>query len=603
MARGDKHSYKGDVRDSGKAPIEAKTETRASSKHPDYNEDASIGDVARLKAERENPPPLKTSQPEKDLAALAEASAVEEQHAQALKEKGVHGVLDGVSGESNGGGLLASRIASGKMAEIMSYMPADADAERARRSIEAAIQAAHQAVSEYKQGRPELKQMATTAELVKTIDNGDGTFDVAYGHVGDSRIYVLDGETKKLRVETLDDGVAKEAMDTGQITREQYDQIMNAPDKKSLPPDLQFLYQYRNVVSNVIGMPGKEKIPVATGILKLKKGDRMLMSSDGIHDNLTADQIEEIMLQGGGIKELADAAGKIADSGQGRAKPDDITGSVIEFGGAEKSKDAPTMSPEEAKQAQIRQFEQDVDQASKEIQRLEALKGAAGLKVPGKGGRSDVMLNMDGRAIQELLKMGGEKAVDKKIRDWKIFSLSREYQIAQQDVADRQKELGLSASQAKEQLALQQQVIDWQRQIYDAARSASPEGRGMMTGTSLKALDAVSERMKAGESPQEIMRKAKETTEQAKAKMDTLSVLDQEQGRLDEIADQWRQLEGEKRDEMAAAERSQMDAARQQLESAEPAARQEAQPQQPATDQGQQKPQPKKPWYKRLFGA
>lgn len=598
----EQHRYKGDARETGRPPIEAKTESRASSKHPDYNEDAAIGDPDRIAAELQNLPPLSTREkPQQDVEALQAALAKEAEFAPKLKERGVFGVLDGVSGGSNGGGLLASRIASGKVAEIMSYMPKDANAERARRSIEAAIQAAHQAVTEHKDGRPELKQMATTIDLVKTIDNGDGTFDVAYGHVGDSRIYVLDGETGQLRAETLDDGMAKFMLDQGKISRAEYDQVMSAPDKDSLPDHLQTAYQYRNMVTNAVGMPGQENIAVSTGILKLKKGDRMLLSSDGIHDNLTQDQIADIMRKGGGVKELADAAGAIASSGEGRAKPDDITGSVIEFGGEgrEKGREAQEQNADQNRAAQLGQWKSEVDQAKAEIARLEALKQVATLPTRGKTGRADVMIGMDSGAINELMKLGGEKGVDKMIRDWKIFSLSREYQLTSQSVAERQQEAGLTGNQAQEQLAVQRQIIEWQKQVFDAARSSTAAMRGMVMGTSIQALEAVSQRMKAGEKPQDIMRQARESMDAAKAKSESLETLAKKNARLQEIAGEWHNLEGQKREEIAQAERSQMDQARRNLEAAAPP--QEAQPQQPAQPQ-QQQPK-KKGFFSRFFGG
>lgn len=576
-------------------------ESRASSKHPEYNEDASIGDLDRIAAEQRNLPPLSTrEQPQADVEALQAALAKEAEFAPKLKERGVYGVLDGVSGGSNGGGLLASRIASGKVAEIMSYMPMDANAERARRSIEQAIQAAHQAVSEHKNGRRELKQMATTIDLVKTIDNGDGTFDVAYGHVGDSRIYVLDGETGKLRAETLDDGMAKYMLDQGKISREEYDQVMGAPNKESLPEHLQAAYEYRNMVTNAVGMPGQETIPVTTGILKLKKGDRMLISSDGIHDNLTPDQIADVLRNGGSIKELADAAGRIASSGEGRAKPDDISGSVIDFGGEgrERGRETQAQNAGESNAAQLGQWKSEVDQAKSEIARLEALKQAASVPARGKSGRADVMIGMDAGAINELMKLGGEKGVEKMIRDWKIFSLSREYRLTANAIAERQKEAGLTGNQAQEQLALQRQIIEWQKQVFDAARSSTATMRGMVMGTSIQAMESVGQRMKAGEKPQDIMRQAREAMDAAKARSEALETLAKESARLEEIASEWHNLEGQKREEIAQAERSQMEVARRNLEAAAP---QEAQPQQPA-QQPQQQPA-KKPWYKRLIGG
>ncbi len=556
--------FTGDKRETERAPISAAVESRPSSKHPDSNEDAALGDVARLRSEREKTPAIHTSDVAADLAVIERAGAAEAAAADDLKAKSIFGSLDGVSGRgSNGSGLVASRLASGKMAEILSHMPADAGGERARRSIEAALGAAHQAVMEHKAGRPDLKEMATTADIVKLVDQGDGTFEVAYGHVGDSRIYVLDGETGRISCLTVDDGFAGQALRDKKITREQYDQVMNAPDIDALPGELKMFYQYRNMVSDVIGQnSGQPRF--TTGVFKAKAGDRILLSTDGVHDNLTQDQLAEVLRAGGGVGEVIAAASQIAESGEGRAKRDDITATIIEVGGAAKERPASAAGErgEPVSPEQLGKWQQELDNAGVEMALLDDLRKTA-VKLERTPTDNVMYGNVPTADVLKIGRLGGVQGIDRRLRDWKVFSLSREYQLTKHEMEQKQQEMGLSPEQLRQEVAKQQKIIDWQRQIANAARALKG---GRLMGASTEALASVDERIEKGETQEQLIRTAEATAAQAKQRMDSLSAIVGAEGRLREIADQWRLVEEQRRADQARSEEEIRRSARAELD-------------------------------------
>jgi len=553
-------------REAGRAPIDVSIESKASSGHPDRNEDAALGDANRLAGEKETPPVLHTSDAAADLEAIRQAAEQEEKTADDLKSKGIYGTLDGVSGRgSNGSGLVASRLASGKIAEIMSHMPADANAERARRSIDAAMKAAHQKVAEYKKDRPDLQEMATTADVIKLIDNGDGTFDAAYGHCGDSRIYVMDGESGQIRCETVDDGYAGQVLRDGKINREQYDQVMNAPDMDSLPKELKVFYKYRNVVTDVIGMENEGKEPrITTGVIKVKKGDKILISSDGIHDNLTQQQIADILRAGGSMADVAAAAAKVADSGEGRAKPDDITGSLIEIGAAapEKKGGKPGSERGEPTAEQLGQWQKEVEGAGAEIARLEGLKKTAGSLEPGRRIQPGQVTAKDMEMIRQL---GGIEGIDQRLRDWKAYSLGREYQLAKHDMEEKRQEVGMSLEQIKAEVEKQKKIVDWQKQVANVARSKGP-GNPVLAGASMQALASVEERMRLSqESAADILKQAETTAAESRRKIAALEAVIGSEVQLSKIADEWRQVEEQRRADHLKAEEQRQQASRQEV--------------------------------------
>lgn len=328
--------------------IERASETSA--KHPDRNEDAALGDTARLESELVNPPKLETDDPQADAEVMKKYGEMERQAADKLEELNVAGAFDGVSGaKANGSGTLASRIAAGTMAETLAKLSPEADSEATKQALAEAFTNANKNVRDYAYGDPnreDLAGAATTGDIIRIVESKDGP-ELVWGHAGDSRIYVLDGETGKLRCLTTDDGVAK-------FYSRQPDTASSFPDRESLLrqqsalTEVETQYSYldklkiqqeaqdpeearrkidddnsrrricfqpnqRRVVANQIGVdPEQAKQtgiePFETGVEKIKAGDRILISSDGIHDNLSDEDIAEIMQRGGGAAELKQAA-------------------------------------------------------------------------------------------------------------------------------------------------------------------------------------------------------------------------------------------------------------------------------------------------------
>lgn len=92
-----------------------------------------------------------------------------------------------------------------------------------------------------------------------------------------------------------------------------------------------FLFAERSIVTQVLGTPS---ISPHTGMLKVASGDRILFATDGIHDNLTEQELITI-LANTKFDEVASAlvlrASEVAKSGAPRAKPDDMTAIVLEI--------------------------------------------------------------------------------------------------------------------------------------------------------------------------------------------------------------------------------------------------------------------------------
>jgi protein phosphatase len=135
--------------------------------------------------------------------------------------------------------------------------------------------------------------LATTAALVAFCKHRNSNdYTMAYAHVGDSRIYLLRGEEKLQRL-TNDDGLLTKLVEN-QIVNEEHahriDQAMRA-DQLS---DAEYNYfRYRGGITQAIGGPIPPSIHTAQ--ITIYPSDRILLCTDGIHDNLTDEEIEDIM--------------------------------------------------------------------------------------------------------------------------------------------------------------------------------------------------------------------------------------------------------------------------------------------------------------------
>lgn len=444
------------------------TESLASTKKgtEGRNEDAVLGDEVRIDRELAEPPKLDTENPEADLDAIAAAALVEKRLAKDLKDRAIFGNSDGLSGKRGGGtGLMASRIGMARAAEVLSKMPVNADAKATERALGDAITAAHEAVLEYKNGRADLAEMSTTMDLARLVDNGDGTVDFSFAHVGDSRIYSFDPETGKLERLTEDDSIAKAMYEGGEITvegkkmnlpkslsKEQYDQVVNANDASELPENLKRFFKMRNIITDGVG---GENARVKTGTKRAKKGVKFLMVSDGVGDNLTDGKIEEIMREGGGMGDLVMESRRVIGSNDPRAKDDDVSGTLIEtshdVSGEHRAarQEQPVPTAEE-----LDRIREEADAALVEIASLRELERLA----------TDPAATMRRGDAERIAQAGGAEGIADRIRDLKIESLGKEIEILAAELAARERNGGSASEAAKlERMIAEKKSLEGER--------------------------------------------------------------------------------------------------------------------------------------------
>lgn len=282
-------------------------------------------------------------------------------------KNGLFGVFDGIGGEAAGDrasqivrDYVQSRVGEfeGLDAEAVASVMADIMNKTAKE-----LHAAEQA-------DPALKGMGTTLTLIKIVGN-----EVVIGQAGDSRVYgkTAEGRLRSLTLdsnEAMDDVLKQFGEDVAFVFQQTVDELDRASDwiafKQKTDSELKALdfsedeikifrdkqsdfesliplyFLGRNVISAWAGSGGK------VDIYDLSVEKELLLTSDGIHDNLKKSEIRLILtgqydkLQDSelrdGLKGIANptealtAAAQIRSKQKGnkRAKPDDMTALRVE---------------------------------------------------------------------------------------------------------------------------------------------------------------------------------------------------------------------------------------------------------------------------------
>lgn len=169
----------------------------------------------------------------------------------------------------------------------------------------------------------------TTAALVIMADEA-----VHMAHAGDSRVWKLVGGSDLLQM-TLDHGINhgkgdpnvwKDQLRMSQIKRED-----------ELSPDIRHHFEQRNVVTSCLGMTSMPPV-ITERLANVSQGDKYLLTTDGIHDNLTHDEIRNIIVTASGeqaidllIEKSQERANQPIGPDNIRSKPDDMTAVLLEF--------------------------------------------------------------------------------------------------------------------------------------------------------------------------------------------------------------------------------------------------------------------------------
>ncbi|MBI4435596.1 protein phosphatase 2C domain-containing protein [Candidatus Uhrbacteria bacterium] len=269
------------------------------------------------------------------------------------RERGLFLVADGVSGAN---GWLASRETARVMYEKLGETldraiennlkealrqgesPLDRITTYVAAQMSAAVEQADARIRAMVTN-PEFKGSATTLSLAKLVELPDGKGGTLqrlfFTNIGDSRIYVQrNGE--KLKQVTRDDSALEHRVDMGEVTKEQARLIDQAPDPARLPPSLHGYARQRAIITKSIGM-GLATKNQAVFTLDLRPGDRLVIASDGVSDQLLEIQIESRLHEEeddtraeGSLQQ--GAMGMAVDGRHPRAKGDDIAALVHTIG-------------------------------------------------------------------------------------------------------------------------------------------------------------------------------------------------------------------------------------------------------------------------------
>lgn len=234
------------------------------------------------------------------------------------QKRGLFGVFDGMGGHA--AGEEASKIAKATVTESKN-LGKDSEAEL-KNSLGQSLKEASRRIKIEAQKDLFKKGMGTTATILKiTASKG------CIAHVGDCRLYHF--TKKELRQITQDDDLISLAQRRGQLTQKESnglrEELSNACKKQELSPQALSFFTRRNIIAQALGV-GKIEPHLYT--INLVPPGKIILTSDGIHDNLTYKEIKNITSKASPkaiTNKLTKHALRRSQSTHFRAKPDDMS--------------------------------------------------------------------------------------------------------------------------------------------------------------------------------------------------------------------------------------------------------------------------------------
>ncbi len=187
---------------------------------------------------------------------------------------GIFAVADGVGGAQAGD--VASQRAREILGEAFANLQNGNDPEEI---MKLAIERANSAIFQMSQDLAQLSMMATTIVALQISGN-----IATIGHVGDSRLYRLDG-TGELYRETQDHSVVEEEVRAGRMTSEQ---AANHPS--------------RNVISRALGAESSVEVDMKT--IMFEPETTFLLCSDGITRHIHDSEIKKLLNSGDAAEQI-----------------------------------------------------------------------------------------------------------------------------------------------------------------------------------------------------------------------------------------------------------------------------------------------------------
>jgi serine/threonine protein phosphatase PrpC len=157
------------------------------------------------------------------------------------------------------GGHVGGRVASGIAVDVVRRTYLNEPGAEPLDALLTAFGNAHFAIQEAGHEDPSLRGMGTTCSAAVLLDH-----QLHYGHVGDSRIYLLRDST--ISQVTHDHSYVARLVESGALT----------PEEAAVHPE-------RNVLTAALGMDSNIQADFSEAPLPLQANDMVLLCTDGLH--------------------------------------------------------------------------------------------------------------------------------------------------------------------------------------------------------------------------------------------------------------------------------------------------------------------------------
>jgi serine/threonine protein phosphatase PrpC len=230
-------------------------------------------------------------------------SLMESDREQVVGERGtVLGVCDGMGGAA--AGEVASQLAVDIIYERLSQTPSLNDHNDLARALVRAVEDAGVRIFSDARADRTRRGMGTTATIAALADSR-----LFIAQVGDSRAYIL--RKGRLVQVSRDQSLVNQLIEAGQLTEEEAE-----------------TFEHNNIILQALGTA--ETVQVDLTFVDLRRGDRLLLCSDGLSGMIRSDEIREVLST---MSEPLEACRELTDRANRAGGHDNITVIVTEFDG------------------------------------------------------------------------------------------------------------------------------------------------------------------------------------------------------------------------------------------------------------------------------
>ena len=228
-----------------------------------------------------------------------------------LERPNLYAVADGMGGHA--GGEVAARVAVETLEEAFERAPTSD-------GLRVAFSEANSAIWRESQANLDLRGMGTTLTAVALVGGPDGHDVLTLGNVGDSRAYLF-SEGRMVQV-TDDHSLAEERMRHGEMTEAEA-----------------AIHPQRHILTRALGV--SSEVEADMWELHLRTGDRLLLCSDGLSNEVGTDEMAEIL---GAVDDPEEAAHRLVEVANEHGGSDNITVVIVDVQVGEQGNGKPSVA-------------------------------------------------------------------------------------------------------------------------------------------------------------------------------------------------------------------------------------------------------------------